>query len=82
VRVPDADTPVTLAIDGAASLLAMGNGNVNSVENCKDRVHRAYQGRGLAILRVDPTQRVLVRATAPGLAPATIAIEQAGDARR
>ncbi|MEZ5315912.1 MAG: glycoside hydrolase family 2 TIM barrel-domain containing protein [Vicinamibacterales bacterium] len=75
VRVPDADAPVTIAIEGSARLLGMGNGNLNDVDSGGDATHRAFEGRGLIILRLtDPLATATVRASSPGLAGAAIVV--------
>jgi beta-galactosidase len=75
VRVPDADTEVTFQIEGPARLLGIGNGNLNDIQPGKESSHRAYQGRGLLILRlVDPAASVTVGASAPGLEGARLIV--------
>ncbi len=72
VRVPNADVLVTFQVEGPARILGLGNGDLNNIENGRDRAHRTYQGRGLVILRIaDPTAPVTITATSPGLEGAT-----------
>ena len=67
VRVPDAELPVTLEVGGPAEILGFGNGDLNSIENCQDRVHKAYQGRALAILRAGTAAgKISIKVTASG----------------
>lgn len=74
-RVPTTDPVVTFEIDGPARVLGIGNGDLNSVEDCKDLVHRAYQGRGLAILEATGAAgNITLKASSPGLEPATVTI--------
>ena len=76
VRVSDAEPEVTFAITGPASLIGLGNGNLNSVEDCKTNQHCAFQGRGLAILQAATTPGVVtLKATAPGLNSASIILQ-------
>ena len=51
VRVPDAGQEVTFEIAGPAVILGIGNADLNSPDGYKDLVHKAYRGRGLAILQ-------------------------------
>jgi beta-galactosidase len=75
VRVPDAELPVTFGVEGPAEILGIGSGDLNSIEDCQDRVHKAYQGRGLAILRTRTTAgRISVKGTAPGVAGAELTL--------
>lgn len=75
VRVPNADSEVTFEVQGPARLLGIGNGDLNDVSNPKDLVHRAFQGRGLAILQsTGAPGEVRIRASATGLAPATVTL--------
>jgi beta-galactosidase len=75
VRVPNADLSLTFELEGPAEIIGIGNGDLNNVEDCKGRVHRTYQGRGLLILRSsEESGKVLLTVTAPGLEPATLAL--------
>ncbi len=68
VRVPDGAQEVTFIQTGPARILGIGNGDVDSVEDCKTNTHQAYQGRGLAILSAGTTPGdVTLTATSPGL---------------
>ncbi len=81
VRVPAADSPVTFELEGPGRVLGIGNADLNSIEDCKDLVHRAYQGRGLAILQATAGRgTIMLRASSPGLQPATLSV--AVDERR
>jgi hypothetical protein len=72
-RVPDATPAVTFELSGPARLLGVGNGDVDSVEDCKTNMHHAYQGRGLAILQTTAAPgEIVVKASAPGLEPASV----------
>jgi beta-galactosidase len=67
VRVPDASQEITFDLTGA-TLLGVGNADLNSSDDCTDRMHKAYGGRGLLILRVNPIEaRVNLVARAEGL---------------
>ncbi|HZI31001.1 MAG TPA: DUF4982 domain-containing protein, partial [Candidatus Binatia bacterium] len=43
VREPDAEPEVTFEMSGPANILGIGNGNLNSVENCHTNTHQAFQ---------------------------------------
>ena len=75
VRVPTADAQVTFDVQGPARVLGIGNGDLNDARSGQDLAHRAYQGRGLAILQATGTPgSITVRASAPGLEPGTATI--------
>jgi beta-galactosidase len=76
VRVPDANQSVTFEVVGPAEIIGIGNGDLSNSEPPRGRVHRAYQGRGLAILQSKTAPGAIkVKATAPGLASAEIALQ-------
>jgi len=51
VRVPQAEHEVTFDVDGPGRIIGIENGNLSSLDDPKDSVHKAYHGRGLAILQ-------------------------------
>jgi len=62
-------------IEGPARVLGIGNGDLNDVTSGKASTHRAYQGRGLAILQTtNGTGPITVRASSPGLESASVVI--------
>jgi beta-galactosidase len=72
VTVPTAADAITVAIDGPAKLLGIGNGDPANHESFQASHHLAFNGLCLAIIgttRQAGTVRVTV--SAPGLAPAT-----------
>ena len=74
-RAPDAGSAVSFEISGPCKLLGIGNGDVNSGEDCKAKTHHAYQGRGLAILQSSTSPgEITIKATSPGLSPASITL--------
>jgi beta-galactosidase len=76
VRVPDAIPEVSFEMTGPASLLGIGNGDVNNIEDCKTNMHRAFQGHGLAILQVTTTPgSITLKATTPGLESASVTLQ-------
>ncbi|UCG47149.1 MAG: DUF4982 domain-containing protein [Phycisphaerales bacterium] len=78
VRVHDADTEVRFDVEGPAAIIGIENGDLSSLDDPKDNVHRAYQGRGLAILQsVRQSGTVLVTARAEGLQSAFVEINVA-----
>ncbi len=76
VRVPDAKPEVSFNLTGPAKILGIGNGDVNSVEDCKTNTHHAFQGRGLAILQTTANAGdITLKATATGLEPASLTLQ-------
>jgi beta-galactosidase len=68
VRVPDTAPEVSFELTGPAKILGIGNGDVNSVEDCKTNTHAAFQGRGLAILQTTTVPGdIILKATTPSL---------------
>ena len=75
VRVPDAQNELSFEVDGPAVILGIENADLNSFTNFKDSVHKALNGRGLAILqstRIGGT--ITVKVTSTGLKPATLTL--------
>jgi len=76
VRVPDARNEVTFALNGPGEIIGIENGDLNSHDDYKDPVHRAYHGRGLAIIQSKKqTGKIRVTANARGLKKASIEID-------
>ena len=76
VRVPNADAEVKFDLTGPAKIIGLGNGDVNSAEDCKANTHHAFQGRGLAIVQTTAAPgEITVQATAPGLEPASVKLQ-------
>jgi len=75
VRVWGSNAEVAFVIEGPARVLGIGNGDLNDVTSGKASTHRAYQGRGLAILQTtNGTGPITVRASSPGLESASVVI--------
>jgi beta-galactosidase len=75
-RVPEADAEVKFELTGPAQIIGLGNGDVSNGENCQGDTHRAFQGRGLAILETTGTSgRITLQASAPGLEPASVTLQ-------
>jgi beta-galactosidase len=76
VRVPNADAEVKFDLTGPAKIIGIGNGDLNNSENCQGDTHRAFQGRGLAILQTTTTPgSITLKATAPGLESANVTLQ-------
>jgi beta-galactosidase len=76
VRVPNANAEVKFDLTGPAKIIGIGNGDVNSVEDCKTNTHHAFQGRGLAIVQTTAAPGdITVQAMAPGLEPASVKLQ-------
>ena len=72
VRVPDAANELKFEVDGPAGISGIDNGDLNDTTNCKDPLHKAYQGRGLAIIQSKTTSgKVTIKVSTPGLESAT-----------
>jgi beta-galactosidase len=81
-RVPDANADITFELTGPARVLGIGNGDLNDPTAGPAPTHRAYQGRGLAIVQsTGASGAVTLRATAPGLQSATITLSAGGRPR-
>jgi beta-galactosidase len=75
VRVPDATHELTFTLTGPAQILGLGNGDIADSEPVRGPVHRAFQGRGLAIVQSLPTPGpVTLNASAPGLGSAALTL--------
>ena len=75
VRVPDAQHELTFEVDGPGEIIGIENGDRNSHESYNDRVHKAYHGRGLAILQSTTVPgEISLKVTSPGLEPATLTL--------
>jgi len=75
VRVPDAEPEVKFEMTGPAKIIGLGNGDLSNSENCRDETHRAFQGRGLAILQAAMIPGdITLKATAPGLESASVTL--------
>jgi len=76
VRVSNAEPEVKFELTGPANLIGIGNGNVNSVEDCHTNHHHAFQGRGLAIVQTSTNAgTITLQATAPGLESASLTLQ-------
>jgi beta-galactosidase len=76
VRVPNAEPEVKFEMTGPADIIGIGNGNLDNSENCRGDTHRAFQGRGLAILQTTTTPgNITLKATAPGLESAGVTLQ-------
>ena len=76
VRVPNADAEVKFDLTGPAKIIGNGNGDLNNSENCQGDTHRAFQGRGLAILQAGTVPgSITLKATAPGLESANVTLQ-------
>ncbi|MBN2182591.1 MAG: DUF4982 domain-containing protein [Sedimentisphaerales bacterium] len=76
VIVPDAEHEVSFELDGPGNIIGIGNGNINSIDDYKDNKHKAYNGRGLAILQAGPDSgKISIKAGAEGLKQSTLEIE-------
>jgi beta-galactosidase len=76
IRVPNADAEVKFDMNGPARIIGLGNGDLSNSENCQGDTHRAFQGRGLAIIQTTgDAGGITLQASAPGLEPASVALQ-------
>jgi beta-galactosidase len=77
VLVQDADNEVVFEVQGPGNIIGIGNGNLNNIEDYKDNKHKAYNGRGLAILqsKFKKPGKIKIKATSEGLHEASTEIE-------
>ncbi|MGD2095670.1 MAG: glycoside hydrolase family 2 TIM barrel-domain containing protein [Phycisphaerales bacterium] len=76
VRVPGAQHELKFEINGPGDIIGIGNGNLNSLEDPKGKVHKAYQGRGLAIIQSKrKSGKIRLDVSSDGLEGASIEIE-------
>ena len=75
VRNPKAENLVRFAVEGPGRLVAVANANPVSTESYQQPRRKAWRGRCLLVVKSDRRAgRINVRATAEGLAPATLVI--------
>ena len=73
--VPDADTPIEFSVSGDGTLAGVGNGNPASHEPNLANRRRTFGGLAMILVRsTDRPGAITIRAQAPGLTPAEIAI--------
>lgn len=76
VIVPDAGHEVSFKLEGPGKVIGIGNGNIDNRDNYKDLKHKAYNGRGLAILQANQNAgKIKITASADGLEQASLEIE-------
>ncbi len=75
-HVPTAALPASVTVSGGA-IIGNGNGDPNSHESEKGGDRRLFNGLAQMIVRADPGRgRIVLRATAPGLAPAMLTLDR------
>ena len=73
--VPDAANLVSFVVDGPARLIGVDNGDPTNHDSYQASSRPAFNGLALAVVRLTGAAgKVLVTATSPGLAPATVTI--------
>ncbi|HLP24354.1 MAG TPA: DUF4982 domain-containing protein, partial [Acidobacteriota bacterium] len=73
VWVATADLPVTVEVSGAATLLALGNADLTSMEPYTGPKRSLFQGRALAVVRSkEKGGEITVQLSAPGLKTVTL----------
>ncbi len=72
---PAVDRPVTVDVEGPATLLGLGSGEPITPEGFSSPTHRTYYGRALAVLRsTHRSGEVTVTVSAPGCEPVTVSL--------
>ena len=70
------DTAVTVEVDGAGTLLALGSARPNMGENFFSDTHTTYYGKALAVVRGSDTPgKIKVTVKAKGLLPKTLELD-------
>jgi beta-galactosidase len=73
VRIPTADSEITFDLTGPSRILGIGNGDASNSEPVTAPLHRAFEGRGLVIIKSTLNPGIIsLRASAPGLSSASI----------
>ncbi len=76
IRNPKADNLVSFSIYGPGTIVAVGNANPMSIESFQAHQRKAWRGKCLVILKSGTERgRILLKASSPGLVPASIEIE-------
>ncbi|WP_395395944.1 sugar-binding domain-containing protein (plasmid) [Novosphingobium sp. BL-8A] len=73
--LPEAEPPLSLAIEGAGELAAFGSANPHATGSLKSIEAAAFRGRALAIVRGTTGGAVQVSVSSSGLRPATARFE-------
>jgi beta-galactosidase len=75
IRNPKAENPVKFEIEGQGKIIGTGNANPVSLESYTAPERKAWQGRCLVVIKSDHVEgKMILRASSPGLTPATIVI--------
>jgi beta-galactosidase len=79
IRHPKAENLVRFSIEGPGTIVGVGNANPVSTESYQQPQHKAWQGRALVVVKSGRQPgRIVLRATAQGLHPASITIDAGG----
>jgi beta-galactosidase len=76
LRIPDAKLPITLELDGAATLIGFGSGNPKTAESFQANCRNTFEGRCLAIIKAsNKPGTITVKAAGPELKADALTIE-------
>jgi beta-galactosidase len=76
LRIPDAKLPITLELDGAATLIGFGSGNPKTAESFQAPCRNTFEGRCLAIIKAsNKPGTITVKATGSGLKADSLEIQ-------
>ena len=69
---------MTVTVDGAAELIAVGNANPKNVASFQQPHRHTFHGKCLAVLRpLGKSGKIRILAESPGLSPSTVDLEAA-----
>jgi beta-galactosidase len=75
VRIPGAENEIRFALSGPAQLVGIGNGDVSNSEPVTAPRHRAFEGRGLLVLKSATSPgAITLTASAAGLPTASLTL--------
>ena len=70
------DVPITVAVSGAGSLLALGSAKPNMGESFTEKTHTTYYGKALAVIRAgDRAGKIQIKVNAPGMAEQCVELQ-------
>ncbi|MFL0566852.1 glycoside hydrolase family 2 TIM barrel-domain containing protein [Microbacterium sp. 179-I 1D1 NHS] len=74
IAVLDRDVPVEVTVSGPGALAGLGSGRARTEESFGDSSYTMYDGRVLAVVRVDGPGELAVTASAAGCGPTTVTV--------
>lgn len=75
ILCPNASVELTFTLNGKATLLAAGNGDIKELDTTADNKHKTWKGRALGVVRSsNRANKSTLTVSAPGLKAAKVAI--------